>query len=312
MLKFARVVLLIVSLSVTAAAAPSIRSVDIGSGIVLHYVDQGRGVPVIFVHGSISDGGYWADQVPAFARHYRAIAYSRRYNYPNRNSPVKDYSAIADADDLAAFIRALHLGKAVIVGHSYGALTALFLAERHPGLVRAMVLAEPPAVSLLNDLPPPQTAEGKKMYADIQRRMVAPMQRDFRRGDTNAGVGDFMDYVFNDPHAWQNMSASERNATMRDAREWDVMMTRGTLFPAISPASIRKIQTPALVMSGDRSYPFLGLIDADLSRLLPHSRSVVIKEAGHQMWYQHPAECRRDVERFLQANGIAAAFRNAV
>src|SRR5260370_39339666 len=135
------------------ADAPTIRTVDIGNGITLHYVDQGKGTPVVFVHGSLSDGGYWADQIGPFAEHYRAIAYSRRYNYPNANPERAGYSAVVDAEDLAAFIRVLHLGKVVVVGHSYGALTALFLAAGHREMVRALVLAEPPAVSLLNHLP---------------------------------------------------------------------------------------------------------------------------------------------------------------
>ena len=90
---------------------PSIQTANIGNGIVLHYVDQGRGTPLIFVHGSLSDGGYWADQIGQFAEHYRAIAYSRRYNYPNSNPARAGYSAVADADDLAAFIRTLRLGQ---------------------------------------------------------------------------------------------------------------------------------------------------------------------------------------------------------
>lgn len=303
-LKFLRIFALTLGAIVMAGASPDIRSVNIGPGVTLHYVDQGRGTPVIFVHGSISDGGYWSDQIGPFSQHYRAIAYSRRYNFPNHNPPIAGYSALTDADDLAAFIQALHLGKVVVVGHSYGALTALLFAQRHPALIRALVLAEPPAVSLLNDLPPPQTAKGKAMYADIQRRMVRPMQRDFRRGDRDAGVADFIDYVFNNPHAWKDMSPSDRADTMRDAHEWDVMMTRGTLFPTISPQAVRTIRTPALVMSGDRSYPFLGLIDTELGALLPDSRSITIRHAGHQMWYQHPAECRSDVEQFLRENGI--------
>ena len=67
------------------AAAPIIRAANIGHGITLHYVEKGTGVPVIFVHGSLSDGGYWADQIGPFEKHYRVIAYSRRYNYPNHN-----------------------------------------------------------------------------------------------------------------------------------------------------------------------------------------------------------------------------------
>src|SRR5262245_2927891 len=90
------------------AATPTIRTVDVGRGITLHYVEEGTGVPVIFVHGSLSDGGYWADQIGPFAQHYRAIAYSRRYNYPNVNPARPRYSAVVDAEDLAAFIHALH------------------------------------------------------------------------------------------------------------------------------------------------------------------------------------------------------------
>src|SRR5579884_1370942 len=64
----------------TSPAPPVIRAAPIGHGIVLHYVDEGAGTPIVFVHGSISDGGYWSDQIPQFAKRYRAIAYSRRYN----------------------------------------------------------------------------------------------------------------------------------------------------------------------------------------------------------------------------------------
>ena len=183
------------SLAQRTAAEPRVQAASIGHGITLHYVDEGTGVPVIFVHGSLSDSGYWAGQIKPFAKHYRAIAYSRRYNYPNTNPARRGYSAVVDSDDLAAFIDTLHLGKVVVIGHSYGALTALFLAARHPELVRALVLAEPPA------------------------------------------------YVFNDPHAWDKMPQSSRDETLRDAHEWDVMMTTGTLFPAITPRAIRSIST---------------------------------------------------------------------
>lgn len=291
-------------LSTCAVHAPSqsqavFGTVAIHDGITLHYVQEGAGDPVIFVHGSLADYGYWKEQVDAFSKHYLAIAYSRRYNYPNKNPARADYSAISDADDLAAFIQARHLKNVFIVGHSYGALTALFLAQRHPELVRAMVLAEPPAVSLLDRLPDGEAAKGKAMFQDIQNRMVVPMQTAFRKGDTSAGVGVFINYVFNDPQGWQKFTPEQRSDTLRDAHEWDVMMTRGTLFPTITPEQVRKIETPTLIISGGRSYPFLLLIDESLGRFLPHSRSVIFADANHQMWYQHPQECRKDVEDFF-------------
>jgi hypothetical protein len=55
--------------------------------VELHYVERGSGTPVVLVHGSLADYTYWewSDQIPLLAEHHRVIAYSRRYNHPNRN-----------------------------------------------------------------------------------------------------------------------------------------------------------------------------------------------------------------------------------
>jgi non-heme chloroperoxidase len=289
------------------ADAPVIKTADIGHGIALHYMEQGAGTSIIFVHGSLSDGGYWTDQLGPFAKHYRAIAYSRRYDYPNVNPARPGYSAVVDAEDLAALIHTLHLGRVVVIGHSYGALTALFLAAKHPELVRSLVLAEPPAISLLAHLPSDEAKTGKAMFEDIQRRMVVPMQRAFRRGDRDTAIAAFIDHVFNDSHAWQKMSEPAREDTLRDAHEWDVMMTTGTLFPIIETGTIRRITAPVLLLSGAKSYPFLGLITEELARLLPNRETITLPDAGHQMWYQAPDVCRKDVEAFLARIGMQSS-----
>jgi pimeloyl-ACP methyl ester carboxylesterase len=277
---------------------------DIDGGIKLHYIDLGKGTPVIFVHGSLSDGGYWANQAEPFAERYRVISYSRRYNYPYVNPARQGYSAVVDAEDLAALIRKLRLGRVVIIGHSYGALTALFLAAKHPETVRAMVLAEPPAVSLLAHMEGADEEAGKEAFDDIQLRMVEPMRAAFRRGDREAGIAAFLAYVFNDPGKWAEMPDRARQDTLRDAHEWDVVMTTGILFPEITPKTVRTIAAPVLLLSGAKSYPFLGLITKELAWLLPNSQSIVFEDAGHQVWYQHPEECRKDVEAFLLRSGV--------
>jgi len=84
----------------------------------------------------------------------------------------------------------------------------------------------------------------------------------------------------------------------------NVMMTTGILFPDIEPPTIRKITAPVLLLSGAQSYPFLGLITEELARLLANCESIVLPHAGHQMWYQDPDACRKDVEVFLVRIGI--------
>jgi pimeloyl-ACP methyl ester carboxylesterase len=105
------------------------------NSVELHYLESGKGVSVIFVHGGLDDHRMWEAQLEPFSQKYHVIAYSRRYNFPNNNPHLRpDHSAIIEADDLAALIKKLKLGPVHVVGHSYGALTALFLAVKHPEL----------------------------------------------------------------------------------------------------------------------------------------------------------------------------------
>ena len=277
----------------------AIRRVVVSGGVELHYVERGTGVPVVLVHGSLSDGGYWNEQLGPFAASgYRAIAYSRRYNMPNMNIAQPGYSAATDANDLAALIEKLQLGRVHVIGHSYGALTALFLAVKHPELVRTLVLAEPPAVSLLAYLPADQSELGRATLADIQERMVKPMETAFRKGDRPAGLRAFMDFVLDDPKAWDNMPDSSRQDMLNHAHEWDIMMTTGELFPDLEPQAIRKIAAPTLLLSGEKSYRFLALIDEELARLLPHNRRIILRGATHRMWFEQPEPCRKAVLDF--------------
>ena len=57
------------------------------NGVNLEYTEQGRGAPVVLVHGSVSDYRTWSVVQPRFAERYRTIAFSRRYHWPNERIP---------------------------------------------------------------------------------------------------------------------------------------------------------------------------------------------------------------------------------
>ena len=180
------------------------------NGVELHYLDQGRGVPVVFVHGGLVDYRRWADQVEPFARHYRVITYSRRYNFPNHNTALDPaYSPAVDADDLAALIDKLQLGRVHVIGESYGAYTALFLAAHHPETVRSLVLAEAPMLRWLNTTP-----EGKAAFADFQERLWQPVGRAFGRQDPGEAVKLIVRFFF-DGATVESIPADVRGGTTR-------------------------------------------------------------------------------------------------
>jgi pimeloyl-ACP methyl ester carboxylesterase len=126
------------------------------NGADFAYVEKGRGVPILLVHGSLSDFNMWSAQMNALARNHRVIALSRRYHWPNvlKEEP-RDYTPQLHANDVAAFIRALELEPVHLVGHSYGGFICAYVAKDHPELVRSLTLIEPPIFSFLPPRPEP-------------------------------------------------------------------------------------------------------------------------------------------------------------
>jgi len=187
-------------------------------------------------------------------------------------------------------------------------LAALPLAwSAHPELVRSLVLAEAPVVPLLAHLHGERAETGKATFSDIQQRMVKPMQEAFQKGDRVAGVRAFMAYVMGDPQAWDKMSEPAQKETLANAGEWDVMMTTGELFPDLDPRAIRKIKAPVLLLSGEKSYPFLKLIDEELEHLIPDNWRIILRGATHRMWFEQPEVCRKEALDFFIRVGMRRA-----
>src|SRR5678815_5312767 len=110
-------------------AIPEVKSISI-NGDSIHYIDIGKGEPVVFVHGSLDDYRAWQKQMDTFAKNHRIIAYSRRYAYPGNQvwNDSADYSVRIHANDLTTLIQSLKLGPVHLVGHSYGAYATLLTA----------------------------------------------------------------------------------------------------------------------------------------------------------------------------------------
>ena len=77
------------------------------------------------MHGALGDYRDWTAQIAPLAAHFRVIAYSRRYHYPNPwTGDGLDYTLERNAADLVAIVQALHLPPVHVVGHSYGGSVA--------------------------------------------------------------------------------------------------------------------------------------------------------------------------------------------
>jgi non-heme chloroperoxidase len=272
---------------------PELKKVTVAEGVTLHYVEKGKGIPVIFIHGTGGEYSVWGGYLDSFAESCRAIAYSRRYNYPNENKIQPNYSAAVDAEDLAGLIKKLDLGKAHLVGHSYGAYTALILAVKHPELVRSLVLAEPPV-----------RFSGDRL--DEARDRVVKGLRAAKKGDADELVRAFAEGLRSGSPDKKPKEMPEffRKMVLRNAREFEADAASDDMFPGVDREAVRKLAVPTLLLSGENTIPFLKVSDAELERLLPEKgrRRIIFRDADHGVVHQKFDECRKAILELLRDN----------
>lgn len=116
-------------------------------GTKIHYVEQGEGEPVVFVHGNPTSSYLWRNVIPYVAERGRAIALDLagmgRSGKPKAGYRYGDHYAY-----LAGFIEALKLSDITFVGHDWGAMLGFDYTSRNPGRVRRIAFMEgvlPPA-----------------------------------------------------------------------------------------------------------------------------------------------------------------------
>ena len=264
------------------------------NGVELHYLEKGSGMPVVLIHGGLGDYREWNSQIERIGGHYRVIAYSRRYNYPNNNAEVpSDHSAIVEARDLAVLLDALKLQRVHIVGYSYGALTALFFATEHPERVRSLTMAEPPILGWLSEIPGGQTELDKFMQT-----MWRPAGEAFRRDDPETALRVTCDY-FSGKGSYDQVSAEFRQSLMDNIREWKALTTSRDAFPMLSRDAVRNLKLPILLLTGEKTLAPLRMINDALNHLLPNAEQATIPGATHDMWIEDPERCGQATANFL-------------
>jgi pimeloyl-ACP methyl ester carboxylesterase len=109
------------------------------NGIELGYQVSGQGAPMILLHGAFGSGEMFGANIELLARRRRVIAVdlASHGRSPTADRPMR-YERMAD--DVAALIEHLGLGRVAIMGYSLGGAVALRTGIQHPSLVERLVL----------------------------------------------------------------------------------------------------------------------------------------------------------------------------
>ena len=257
------------------------------NGVDLAYIDQGKGVAVVFVHGAAGDWRSWDFMRPYVAENYRFISYSRRYHYPNQwPGDGSDYSFALHATDLEIFIRELNAGPVHLVGNSYAGFVVAIVAIEHPELLRSVTIIEPGIGVLIKDLPEAKDALTERTKA------FGLMMEAVKSGDSAKATELLYDYLAGEAGAFKKLPGERKKAFLDNAK------TIGpTLSGAVYPMTCEKLGTikvPTLVACGERTRPFYALSTDALSRCLRPGYKVALVPDGNHVWYaEKPEETRK-------------------
>jgi pimeloyl-ACP methyl ester carboxylesterase len=222
-----------------------------GAGVALVYEERGQGETVLLIHGIASDALALAPLAEALAGTARAVAYDRRgYGASGAPEPYVATTVHEQAQDAAALLHALGNGPAVLAGVGFGALIALDLLKRHPELVRAAVLVDPPLFAFV----PEATAA-----LGAERALLSEA---LRAGGPEAAVAAWLGEDA-EPEALARARAAHRAffADVAGVTSWPV--TRGEL---------RALDVPVVVLVRPQAPAHVGAAAGALAGLLPAAR----------------------------------------
>jgi pimeloyl-ACP methyl ester carboxylesterase len=224
---------------------------------VLDVLREGTGPPVVFVHGSVLGAARaWRAQ--------RELAERWQIVMPDRPGfGNSETLARGDFEAEAPLFAELLGGGAHLVGHSYGAVIALYAAALAPQAVRSLTLSEPGCLRVAAERPAVarQLANGARLYANASRLSEREFLQAFRGG---AGV------TRETPKRLDPELARGARLLIRERPAWEAEPDW---------AALRAAPFAKLVISGGHSAVFEAVCDAVAARI--GAQRTVLAGRGH-------------------------------
>ncbi|MDX3076100.1 alpha/beta hydrolase [Streptomyces sp. MI02-7b] len=255
--------------------------------------------PLLVVHGGPDwDHTYLREPVAELADHRRIILPDLRGCGRSTRGLADDaYTPAAAAGDLVRLLDAWEIGRADVLGFSYGGLIAQRLALAAPERVRRLVIASSSVLPV-----PPDAFEG---WQERTERMTA-----------EAGV--WSDPSLSGPELTRAAALAAAPANVwrpealpgcldvlrgiRFSAEWMRPWQAGTLPSARHPDAAQRLADtgiPVLLLHGRQDMTFPADLVETTVELIPTARAAVIEEAGHMTHIDQPRAWLKALDDFL-------------
>jgi pimeloyl-ACP methyl ester carboxylesterase len=236
------------------------------NGVHTYYETEGQGDPLLLLHGGTAPIETWGAQRPALATKYTVYLPERRGHgrTPDVAGPIT-YETMAD--DTIAFMDALGISNAHIVGWSDGANIGMIMAIRRPDLVRTLV-------SIGGNF------HHNGLTAEFRESMRAWTPESFA----------------------PPLAALHGRISPGGPESFGVMLKKvvenALTGPTLRSADLAKIAAPTLVLTGDEDCSTLEHT-IELFRSVPNAQLCIVPGASHTVPLERPAIVNEAILTFL-------------
>src|SRR5215218_2162992 len=262
---------------------------QLATGVRLHYAERGdrAGEAIVFLHG-YSDSWYSFSRVlPLLSPEYHAFAFDQR-GHGDSDKPECCYTLDDFAADVDAFMDALGIERATIVGASTGALFAQRVALSYPHRVTRLVLiaAQTPANEAVSGL------------VEEVRALEDPVPPEFVRG--------FQESTSHQPVPQEFLETVVSESLKLPARVWRDYLEQAVLsIDHDYVLELREIDVPTLILWGEQDPLFPREEQERLAAAISGATLRVYPETGHAVHWDRPEWVVRDLEAFMKGTSPA-------
>lgn len=262
------------------------------NGIDLYYEEHGAGPAVVLAHGAGGNHLSWWQQVPAFSRKYRCVAFDHRGWGLSLDGQAAGPAAFAE--DLRGLLDHLGIERAALVAQSMGGLTCLGFTIAYPQRVWALVMGN--------------TFAGMRrevwLAADEELRTGAHAVWDRRRssGVRRALAPGFARREREKAFLYRQIRLLNEEGPNRLRIEEQVMRARALERDpnvAASRQELAAIRVPVLFIGGEHDEVMPPSLMEVARRLIPGARVAVVPRAGHSVYFEKPDTFNRVALEFL-------------
>jgi len=264
-----------------AMTAAGSGKVKLKTGITMRYVEAGNpnGPPVLLIHGYGDSSFSYSRVIPLLDKRYRLLAIDQR-GHGETDKPENGYEMRDFAADAAAFLDAMGIRSAVVVGHSMGSFVAMQTALDHPAKVSQLVLIGTAAKGG-NEVVRELLAAVSTLTDPVPRKFI----QDFQAGASSPSLPkEFMEGVVNE-------------SLRLPANVWKKALA-GVAARDYTP-ELKKIRVPVTIFWGEKETVFKRVEQEPLIKGLPNARFIVYPNSGHSPTWEEPEKFARDLNSIL-------------